>query len=67
MSGVLLDTCAAIWLAEGTRMSAEALEAIEAAAVGDGVCCLLVAAGEVGLRSGPRSGRDLGDRLGIAT
>jgi hypothetical protein len=37
MSGVLLDTCAAIWLGEGARMSAEALEAIEAAAAGKAV------------------------------
>ena len=36
MSRVLLETCAAIWLGEGARLSAEALAAIEAAAAGTG-------------------------------
>jgi PIN domain nuclease of toxin-antitoxin system len=57
MSGVLLDTCAAIWLAEGARMSAEALDAIEAAAVGDGVLVSPVTGWEIGLLSRGRAGR----------
>lgn len=57
MTGVLLDTCAAIWLGEGAPMSAAAMEAIDAAAVGDGVLVSPVAGWEVGLLRRGRAGR----------
>jgi hypothetical protein len=57
MSGVLLDSCAAIWLGEGARLSAETLAAIEAAATGDGVLVSLVTGWEIGLLSRGREGR----------
>jgi PIN domain nuclease of toxin-antitoxin system len=57
MSAVLLDTCAAIWLGEGARMSAEAMAAIEAAATGDGVLVSPVTGWEIGLLSRGRAGR----------
>ena len=47
--GVLLDTCAAIWLANGDPMSAESLAAIRAASRAGEVYVSPVSAWEVGL------------------
>ncbi len=57
MTAVLLDTCAAIWLGEGARMAPAAMQAIEAAATGDGVLVSPVTGWEIGLLSRGRAGR----------
>ena len=49
MKAILLDTCAAIWLAGGERLSPEALDAITGAAVGRGVYVSPASAWEIGL------------------
>jgi PIN domain nuclease of toxin-antitoxin system len=57
MSGVLLDTCAAIWLGDGAPMKADAMARIEAAAAGDGVFVSAVTGWEIGLLSRARGNR----------
>ena len=54
---VLLDTCALIWLAEGTAMEDEALAAIAHAAGAEGVLISPISAWEIGLLSRPKAGR----------
>ena len=54
---VLLDTCAIIWLANGTRLSQEAMAAIIAAGLADGMFVSTASAWEVGLLSRPRTNR----------
>jgi PIN domain nuclease of toxin-antitoxin system len=56
---VLLDTCAAIWLANGAPMSNEALTGITRAAAGDGLIVSPVSAWEIGLLSRAKSGRSV--------
>jgi PIN domain nuclease of toxin-antitoxin system len=46
---LLLDTCALIWLANGERMSSESINAIEQAALNNGVLVSPVSAWEIGL------------------
>ncbi len=60
---VLLDTCAVIWLANGDPLAAEALAAIVAAGLADGVYVSPVSAWEVGMLSRLRPGRDPGPRF----
>lgn len=55
-AGVLLDTCAVIWLAAGEPMAPMAIEAILAAGQGEGVLVSSVSAWEIGLLSRPRPG-----------
>ena len=50
-ASVLLDTCAAIWLANADAMAASALEAILAAGSGGGVLVSPVSAWEIGMLS----------------
>jgi len=54
---VLLDTCAAIWLANGDPLPDRVREAIVAAAVHSGVLVSPVSAWEVGMLSKPRGSR----------
>ncbi len=56
-SGELLDTCAAIWLANGNPLPNDAAAAIVGAALADGVLVSRVSAWEIGMLSKPRSGR----------
>jgi PIN domain nuclease of toxin-antitoxin system len=49
LSAVLLDTHAALWLDSGTEMRAEAVAAIETAAMAGGVLVSAVSAWEIGL------------------
>ena len=56
-TGLLLDTCAAIWLANGDPLPADVTAAIVRAALADGVFVSPVSAWEIGLLSKPRSGR----------
>ena len=56
MSGVLLDTCAVIWLANGDRMARDALDEIVDAGNGDGIFISPVSAWEIGMLA---SGRKL--------
>ena len=49
MSAVLLDTCAAIWLAEGSPLTRSAQQSIVAAAVADCLFVSPVSAWEIGL------------------
>ncbi|MGX9965683.1 type II toxin-antitoxin system VapC family toxin [Roseomonas sp. F4] len=55
--GVLLDTCAVIWLATGAPMAAAALAAIQQAGNGAGIFVSPVSAWEIGLLSRPRPTR----------
>jgi PIN domain nuclease of toxin-antitoxin system len=57
--GVLLDTCAVIWLAGGAPMASASLEAITEAAMGGGVHVSPVSAWEIGLLSRPRANAGL--------
>ncbi len=57
MSGVLLDTCAAIWLGNGAPMAPEAMAAIDRASVEGGVFVSPVTGWEIGLLSRARGGR----------
>jgi PIN domain nuclease of toxin-antitoxin system len=54
---VLLDTCAAIWLANKDRMAAEAVRAIVAAGQSGGIFVSPVSAWEIGMLSRPGAGR----------
>ena len=54
---VLLDTCAAIWLANGDALPGPVLAAIVAAALSAGVFVSPVSAWEVGMLSKPRASR----------
>lgn len=56
-SGVLLDTCAVIWLANGDPLPAEAIEAIMLAAMSAHVFISPISAWEVGMLSNPRGTR----------
>ena len=60
---VLLDTCAVIWLANGDPLAAEALAAIVAAGLADGVYVSPVSAWEIGLLCRPRSDREPGPQF----
>lgn len=55
--GVLLDTCAAIWLANGAPMAPGALSAIQLAGEGPGIHVSPITAWEIGLLSRPRGQR----------
>jgi len=57
---VLLDTCAVIWLANGDPLAPEALAAIVAAGLADGVYVSPASAWEIGMLSRPRAGREPG-------
>ena len=54
---VLLDTCAAIWLANKDRMAPEAVRAIVAAGQSGGIFVSPVSAWEIGMLSRPGAGR----------
>jgi PIN domain nuclease of toxin-antitoxin system len=54
---VLLDTCAAIWLANGVGLPSVVLQAIVYAALTNGVFVSTASAWEIGLLSRPRPGR----------
>jgi len=54
---LLLDTCALIWLVNGDPLDRMAMEAIEQAALSDGLFVSPVAAWEIGLLSRPHSSR----------
>ncbi len=56
-TGLLLDTCAAIWLANGNPLPNDVTTAIVGAVLADGVFVSPVSAWEVGMLSKPRSGR----------
>ena len=56
-SGVLLDTCAVIWLANGDPLPAQATEAIMLAAMSAHVFVSPISAWEVGMLSNPRGAR----------
>jgi len=56
-AAVLLDTCAAIWLANGDTISPHSRECILAAATADGVYVSPITAWEIGMLSRPRHGR----------
>lgn len=58
-NGVLLDTCAVIWLANGDALASSATAAILHAGAADGIFVSPVSAWEVGLLSKPRAGRNL--------
>ena len=55
--GVLLDTCAVIWLADGSSLSKPVQDALLLAALGTGIFVSPVSAWEIGLLSKPRSNR----------
>lgn len=55
--GVLLDTCAVIWLATGASMADGALAAITEAATADALYVSPVSAWEIGMLSRPKAGR----------
>lgn len=54
---LLLDTCAAIWLANGTELSRQVQAAITHAALADGVFVSPVTAWEIGMLANPSPGR----------
>jgi PIN domain nuclease of toxin-antitoxin system len=54
-ASVLLDTCAVIWLVNGDRLRQQAVDAIVAAGLSNGIFVSPVSAWEVGLLSRPRS------------
>lgn len=56
-AGVLLDTCAVIWLANGDPLPVHVLAAVKAAALSTGVFVSPVSAWEVGMLSNPRGDR----------
>ena len=56
-SSLLLDTCAAIWLANGNPLPRDVMTAIICAALADGVFVSPVSAWEIGMLSKPRNGR----------
>ena len=56
-AGILLDTCAAIWLANGDPIAPAAMRAIQEAGNGAGVFVSPVSAWEIGLLSRPRGNR----------
>lgn len=56
-AGVLLDTCAVIWLATAAPMADDALAAITKAATADALHVSPVTAWEIGMLSRPRPGR----------
>ncbi len=56
-SGVLLDTCAVIWLANGDPLPVEAMGAIMLAAMSAHVFVSPISAWEVGMLSNPRGAR----------
>ena len=56
-TGLLLDTCAAIWLANANPLPDDVTAAIVCAALADGVFVSPVSAWEIGMLSKPRSGR----------
>lgn len=57
MSGVLLDTCAVIWLANGDRLSAVAREAITAAGLTNAIHISPASAWEIGMLAHPKPNR----------
>ena len=56
-TGLLLDTCALIWLANGDPLASEALKAIGTAAVTESLFVSPVSAWEIGILSQPRANR----------
>ena len=60
---VLLDTCAVIWLANGDPLAPQALAAIVAAGLSDGVHVSPASAWEIGMLGKPRPGRDPGPQF----
>lgn len=56
-ASVLLDTCAAIWLANGDPLAAEALTRISRAGLEQGIFVSPITAWEIGLLARPRSDR----------
>ncbi len=56
-SKLLLDTCALIWLANGSRLAPAALAALQEAASAGGVFVSPISAWEIGMLSCPRGGR----------
>jgi PIN domain nuclease of toxin-antitoxin system len=54
---VLLDTCAVIWLANGTPLPTATMSAIVYAGLNDGIFVSTTSAWEIGLLSRPRPGR----------
>lgn len=60
---MLLDTCAAIWLANGDRLAPAALEAIVAAGLAHGVYVSPASAWEIGMLSRARPGRAPGPQF----
>lgn len=55
--GVLLDTCAVIWLAAGVGILEQAARVIDHAATAGGVFVSPISAWEIGMLSRPRMGR----------
>ena len=64
---LLLDTCALIWFANGERMSSESINAIEEAALGNGVFVSPVSAWEIGLQDNGGGGGLPKLRVHVAT
>lgn len=60
---VLLDTCAAIWLANGDPLAANALTAVMDAGRRGGIFVSPISAWEIGMLSRPKLGRDSGIRF----
>ena len=56
-AGVLLDTCAVIWLANGDPLPIQVINAIMEAAMAAGVFISPISAWEVGMLSNPRGSR----------
>ena len=56
-NGVLLDTCAVIWLANGDPLRDGAAGKIQDAALGGGVFVSPISAWEIGMLSRPKAGR----------
>jgi PIN domain nuclease of toxin-antitoxin system len=54
---VLLDTCAAIWLADGGKLEASALAAILSAGQAEGILISPISAWEIGILSCPSAAR----------
>lgn len=61
-SGVLLDTCAVIWLMNG-MLREEVLEQVIAGGVADGIYISPVSGWEIGMLARPRSGRPDGPKF----